>query len=151
MIRQHQKEGGSDIGKNAKKRLIREFGGDNAHNARIVDKQKSLRSSYIESKGGAEALHKRHASCLTAAKPKIRGKITKLNNPYCGSYITDMGGYYFISLTTNKGKQNERQALKHVTPQLGGFMFTLNGIRGYVIPQTGNENFIRSLSVKWGV
>lgn len=62
-----------------------------------------------------------------------------------------MGGYYFISLTTNKGKANERQALKHVTPQLGGFMFTLNGVRGYVIPQTGNENFIRSLSVKWGV
>ena len=133
--------------------MIRQFGGDVKHTQQIVDKQRASLARWVELKGGAEYVHKHfHASAIVAAKPKVRGKITKIGNPYAGSYISDYGDFYFVSLSTTKGKADERRALTMLAPQLGGFGFTLNGTRGYVIPRNaGTASFIQSLSVKWGV
>lgn len=158
--------------KNSKKRLLRKHGLDSRDTARKVFNRQQLLASWIESQGGAEAVHLRHLSAIVAAKPKRKGRITKLDNPYRLATIEEYNRVYVVTLPVRRGLNGvagmigsnltDKETFDVLVPQLGGvktqFVVSRNKVSGeekkrtvYVLPKSERVvSFVRQLSVFWG-
>lgn len=155
------------------KRLLRRHGLDSRDTARKVRNRQQLLANWIESQGGAEAVHLRHLSAIVAAKPKRKGRITRPDNPYRLATIEDYDyGVFVITLPPKRGTRGvggmvgnnltDRETFDVLIPQLGGvktqFVVSRNKIDGkekkrtiYVLPKNDRSvRFVRQLSVFWG-
>ena len=159
--------------KNSKKRLLRKHGLDSRDTARKIFNRQQLLSNWIESQGGAEAVHLRHLSAIVAAKPKRKGRITRPDNPYRLATIEEYDyGVFVITLPPKRGTRGvggmvgnnltDRETFDVLIPQLGGvktqFVVSRNKVSGeekkrtvYVLPKSERVvSFVRQLSVFWG-
>lgn len=140
------------MGKNAKKKLIRQFGGDASQVAQTIQTRQVKLTEKIEKMGGAEKVHKMHSSAIVGAKPKRRGRITSPDNPFVGYYITEFQkGGYFLYVPRKRGDEHkfQREISRLTAPAIGGVVCPHVGRLGVALPPSA-KHFVRSLQVLWG-
>jgi len=159
--------------KHDKKKLVRRYGGDLRHTARIVKKRQDELTEWIESQGGAEAVHRNHLSSIVAAKPRKRLTVSKPGRDYDGSTVEVYEKLYVITPPQKRGLSGvvnmvngsgstDTEFFTRLSARLGGFKTKLlvshNRVTDitkyrtvYVFPKTPTvEGFVRRLSVFWG-
>lgn len=159
--------------KHDKKKTARRYGGDSRHTARIVEKRQEALANWIDSKGGAEAVHRNHLSAIVAAKPRKRLTVSKPGKWYDGATIEAYEKLYVVTPPAKRGLagvvnmldgggMTDNELFTRLSARLGGFKSKLLVSHNretnetkyrtvYVFPRTIHvESFVRKLSVFWG-